>query len=114
MTAWTPVTANGVAAGVAAGLVVGKLLGVTGGTLLAVRLGVGRLPPGVGWLHVLGIGSLAGIGFTVSLFIAGLAYPEDPALETAARLGILGGSAVAAVLGTAILLAVTRRRGAPG
>jgi NhaA family Na+:H+ antiporter len=107
------VTANGVAAGVAAGLVVGKLIGVTGGTLLAVRLGVGRLPRDVGWSHVLGIGGLAGIGFTVSLFIAGLSYPEDPALETAARLGILGGSAAAAILGVALLLAATRRPDRP-
>jgi NhaA family Na+:H+ antiporter len=103
------VTASGVAAGVAVGLVAGKLVGITAGTALAVRLGVGRLPRGVGWAQILGIGGLAGIGFTVSLFIAGLSFPEDPALETAARMGILGGSAVAAVAGTLILLAGTRR-----
>jgi NhaA family Na+:H+ antiporter len=103
---------NGVAAAVAAGLVLGKVAGLTGGVLLALRLRLARLPQGVSLRQVVGVGGLAGIGFTVSLFIAGLAYPDDPDLLSAARIGILGGSAIAAVLGVALLLAATRRRDA--
>lgn len=96
-----------VAAGVAAGLVAGKILGIAGTVWLAVRLGVGNLPAGTTWRHILGAAGVAGIGFTVSLFVAGLAF-DDGALVDAAKLGILGGSAVAAVIG-----AVTLRSTAP-
>jgi NhaA family Na+:H+ antiporter len=91
-----------VALGVALGLVVGKTLGLTAGTALAVRMGVSALPPGVGWGHIVGVGALAGIGFTVSLFIAELAF-ADPALIDAAKIGVLGGSIAAAAAGTALL-----------
>jgi NhaA family Na+:H+ antiporter len=91
-----------VALGVALGLVVGKTLGLTLGTALAVRLGVSALPRGVRWRHVVGVGALAGIGFTVSLFITELAF-SDPGLIDAAKLGVLGGSIAAAVVGTALL-----------
>ena len=63
------------------GLVVGKLVGVTAFTWLAVRLGVGELPPGASWRGIVGVGALAGIGFTVSIFVTGLAFdgrPGDP------------------------------------
>ena len=96
-------------AGVALGLVVGKVLGITGATWLAVRLGIGRLPSGARWPQVVGVAAVAGIGFTVSLFVAGLAY-DDPQLVAAAKIGILGGSLVAALAGSGILLAVHRRR----
>jgi NhaA family Na+:H+ antiporter len=91
-----------VAAGVAAGLVVGKLVGVTGFAWLSVRAGVGRLPSGLRWSQVVGVAAVAGIGFTVSLFIAGLAF-GDPGLQSAAKLGTLGGSVLASVLGAAWL-----------
>jgi NhaA family Na+:H+ antiporter len=99
-----PPGATAVAVGVGVGLVVGKLVGVGGASWLAVRLGIGRLPEGVTPRQVLGVAAIAGIGFTVSLFVAGLAFPADPELEGAAKIGILGASVIAAVLGSAILL----------
>jgi Na+:H+ antiporter, NhaA family len=88
---------------IAAGLVVGKLLGIAGTVLLVVRLGLGTVPTGVRVRHVWGIAALGGIGFTVSLFIAQLAY-SDPLTVDAAKLGIFAGSIVSALLGIAILL----------
>jgi NhaA family Na+:H+ antiporter len=83
-------------AGIALGLVLGKLIGVFGASWLAIRLGVGRLPEGVGWVHLLGAALLCGIGFTMSLFIAALAFQGEVAqLAVASRLGILLGSLVA-------------------
>jgi NhaA family Na+:H+ antiporter len=82
--------------GIALGLVVGKLVGVFGASWLAIRLGVGQLPEGAGWLHLLGAALLCGIGFTMSLFIATLAFQGEAAqLAVASRLGILSGSVVA-------------------
>jgi Na+:H+ antiporter, NhaA family len=93
---------------VALGLVVGKTVGLTLAVVLAVKLGLSLLPAGVRWAHVVGVAALAGIGFTVSLFIAALAYTEPSELE-AAKIGILGGSIVAAAIGLAALLAVSRQ-----
>lgn len=87
---------------VAAGLVIGKLVGIAGATLLALKLRLGTLPNGVDTRGFLGAAALAGIGFTVSLFITPLAYPDPPLLE-GAKIGILGGSVVAAIIGIAIL-----------
>ncbi len=91
-----------VAAGVAAGLALGKLIGISAATTLAVRLDLGRLPTGMDRRSVVGIAALAGIGFTVSLFIAALSYTDQATVE-AAKLGILGGSLVSLVVGFAIL-----------
>ncbi|MFC8370830.1 Na+/H+ antiporter NhaA [Streptomyces sp. CB02400] len=82
---------------VVAGLVAGKLLGVWGGTWLGTRLRLGKLPQGVGPGHVVGGAVLSGIGFTVSLLIAGLAF-DDPVLRDQAVVGVL----LAAVLATAL------------
>ncbi|MBS1882374.1 MAG: Na+/H+ antiporter NhaA, partial [Actinobacteria bacterium] len=95
-----------IAVAVALGLVVGKFLGIGGATLAALRLGLGALPSGVDRRGLLGAAALGGIGFTVSLFITPLAY-EDPLLIGAAKLGILGGSVIAATIGVAIF--ATRR-----
>jgi NhaA family Na+:H+ antiporter len=92
---------------IAVGLVVGKLLGIAGTVLLVVRLGIGRLPDGVGIRHVWGIAALGGIGFTVSLFIAQLAYSDQSTIDTA-KLGIFAGSIVSAALGLLILLRARR------
>jgi NhaA family Na+:H+ antiporter len=92
------------------GLVVGKVLGISGAVWLAVRTGLGRLPSGVSPLHVIGVAGIAGIGFTVSLFIADLAY-NDPALTETAKIGIFTGSTIAAVLGAALLVLAGRRSG---
>jgi NhaA family Na+:H+ antiporter len=99
-----------VAVGVGLGLVVGKAVGITAACWLAVRLGLGALPRGVGWRQMTGIASVAGVGFTVSLFVAGLAF-DDVALVGAAKVGILAGSLVAAVAGSALLARVCRRPG---
>jgi len=90
--------------GVAAGLVLGKLIGVFGSSALAIRFGLADLPVNAGWLHMLGISLLCGIGFTMSLFIGLLAFASDPALQDAVKVGILAGSLVAALLGAAVLL----------
>jgi Na+:H+ antiporter, NhaA family len=89
--------------GVALGLIVGKTVGVFGATLLGDRLGIGNLPEGVTYRHVLGLAVTAGIGFTVALFVASLAFEGNPALTDSAKIGILGGSLVAGVLGFVLL-----------
>ena len=89
---------------VAIGLVVGKLLGISAATLLALRLRVGVLPEGMRRADLPGVAALGGIGFTVSLFVAELAY-DDPALTATAKVGIFAGSIAAGLLGTALLLA---------
>jgi len=100
-----------IALAVALGLVVGKFIGIGGATLAALRLGLGALPPGVDRRGLLGAAALGGIGFTVSLFITPLAY-DDPLLVGAAKLGILGGSLIAATIGVAIF--ATRSRPSRG
>ncbi len=91
-----------VAWGIVLGLVVGKLVGVTAATWLAVRTGIGELPSGSTWTGVVGIGALAGIGFTVSIFVTGLAF-DDPVVQDEAKIGVLVASTVAAVIGSLIL-----------
>jgi Na+:H+ antiporter, NhaA family len=91
-----------VAWAVAIGLVGGKLLGIAGATAAAVRTRAGRPPPGVKGRHIIGAGALGGIGFTVSLFITGLAFDSE-ALQADAKVGILAGSLIAALAGTAVL-----------
>ena len=91
-----------IALGVAFGLVVGKIVGISGATWLAAKLGLGKLPIGTGWGHIVGLAAIAGIGFTVSLFIAGLAF-DDPHMTELAKVGIFSGSLVAGVLGAFIL-----------
>ena len=91
--------------GIAVGLVVGKVLGITILTLLALRLGLGRLPTGMRARQVVGVAAVAGIGFTVSLFVADLAFTG--ALLDDAKIGILGASVVAAVLGAIVLRVAT-------
>jgi NhaA family Na+:H+ antiporter len=106
------VVGNPVTLGVALGLVVGKPLGILLAVAAAVRLRVGRLPSGVVWLEIFGAGLLAGIGFTVALFVAGLAF-TDPGQQGAAKLGILAASLAAGILGsTALWLRNAARRGA--
>ena len=96
--------------GVVVALVVGKLLGVVSFSWIAVRLGLGRLPAGTRWGHIVGLGAVAGIGFTVSLFISGLAFPPG-ALQDDAKMGILIASGIAAAL-AALVFSVASRRSA--
>jgi NhaA family Na+:H+ antiporter len=94
--------------GVVVGLVVGKLVGVVSFSWLAVRLGIGRLPAGTRWGHIVGLGAVAGIGFTVSLFISGLAFPPGP-LQDDAKMGILIASGIAAALAALVFSTASRR-----
>jgi NhaA family Na+:H+ antiporter len=102
-----------VTAGVVLGLVVGKLVGVGGAAWLALRLRAGTLPEGVTGRQVAAVAAVAGIGFTMSLFIAGLAYPA-PELQDQARIGILAGSLLAAAVGTLLLHGSLPPRAIPG
>jgi NhaA family Na+:H+ antiporter len=89
---------------IAAGLALGKPLGIFGAIWACERLGFAPRPAGVNWLQALGAAQLAGIGFTMSMFIGTLAFPTDETHANAIRMGILGGSALAAVLGVGMLL----------
>jgi len=82
--------------------VVGKLIGIAGATWLAGRTRLGELPEGMSNRAVLGAGSLGGIGFTVSIFVAGLAF-DDTGLQNEAKVGILAASAIAAAAGSFLL-----------
>lgn len=88
--------------GIVAGLVLGKPIGLLGASWLAIRAGIASLPEGVSWRHMLGASCLGGIGFTMSLFVATLAFGES-ALLAAAKLGILAASVVAGSLGYVLL-----------
>lgn len=96
-----------VAIGVVLGLVVGKQVGITLFTLAAVRLGITRLPRGVSMRQVYGASCLAGIGFTMSLFVTDLAFgdPDQDVLRASAKIGILAASLVAGMLGWVLLSA---------
>lgn len=94
--------------GVLAALVVGKLIGVGGAAALAVRLRLGSLPPGVPLSSVWGGAALSGLGFTVSLFVADLAFP-DSELRDEAMVGILAAAVVAAALGMGLFRWLSRR-----
>jgi NhaA family Na+:H+ antiporter len=88
---------------IGAGLVIGKQLGIFASIVIADKTGFAPRPPGASWPQIWGTSVLCGIGFTMSLFIAALAFPLAPLLVEEAKIGILGGSLVSAVLGYAIL-----------
>ena len=100
--------------GIAAGLFVGKQAGVFLSTWAVVRLGLADCPEDASWAQVYGVSVLAGIGFTMSLFIGLLAFPASPELQDAVKIGVLTGSLVSAALGILVLrlAPVQRRRGA--
>ena len=95
--------------GIAAGLLVGKQVGVFGFTFIMVKSGLARMPYGANWLHIYGLACLAGVGFTMSLFIGGLSY-ADPAMMNDVRLGVLSGSIVSGLLGYVALMIASRDR----
>lgn len=101
----TPATlAGAVPAGIALGLLFGKFIGVFGASWPVIRLGFARLPDATGWAHLAGAALLCGIGFTVSLFIASLAFEGEAAsFGVGSRLGILLGSIVAGIAGYLVL-----------
>ena len=97
--------------GVTIGLVLGKFLGITGSCWLALKLNIGQLPEHTEFRHIAGVSLLGGIGFTMSLFIAELAFAGHAEQLLMAKLGILCASLVAGVLGYVWLLLTTRRAG---
>jgi NhaA family Na+:H+ antiporter len=88
---------------ITASLVLGKLMGITLFSWVGVRLGLADLPEGVNFKQIIGIGLLAGVGFTMSIFVANLAFPEQAVLLDSAKLGILVGSLIAGTGGFLIL-----------
>ncbi|MCL4673709.1 MAG: Na+/H+ antiporter NhaA, partial [Sphingomonadaceae bacterium] len=86
----------------------GKQIGIFGFAWLAVKAGVSSLPEGITWRHVWGLSLVAGIGFTMSLFIGNLAF-ADPALIDQVKLGVLSGSLVAALAGVVILMGTGKK-----
>lgn len=101
--------ASPVALGVGLGLIIGKQAGIFGTTWLAVRTGVAVLPSGVSWPMIYALTWLCAIGFTMALFIAGLAF-TDPATMDVAKIAILAASTVAGVAGMVLVKKITRRK----
>jgi Na+:H+ antiporter, NhaA family len=104
--------AGAVLSGVLAGRVVGKLAGITAATWLAVRLGLADRPEGTTWPQLAGVATVGGIGFTVPLFVADLAFP-DGSFQAPVKLGLLLASVVAGAAGALVLVLAARRRQAP-
>lgn len=96
--------------GVASGLLLGKPVGVFGLSMLAVRLGLADAPAHASRMQMLGVALLCGIGFTMSLFIALLAFPDAPMLQSEAKIGILAGSFVSGLLGFVVLRLAHREK----
>ncbi len=94
--------------GIAAGLALGKPVGIIVAVALAVLAGFARLPAGSNWGHIIGIGCLAGIGFTMSLFIGGLAFSATE--MDSVRIGVIAGSVISLALGLAMLMLAPRAR----
>jgi NhaA family Na+:H+ antiporter len=94
----SPVFSSVVHHGILLGLVVGKPLGISLFCFLTVKLGIAALPDHLRWKHVLGMGMIAGIGFTMSIFIAALAFRE-PEVQTIAKVAIIGASLLSGIIG---------------
>ena len=88
--------------GIALGLILGKQIGVFGMTWILVKTGIARKPFGATWVHIYGVAALAGIGFTMSLFIGGLSF-EDAFHMNEVRIGVLSGSVISAIIGFTVL-----------
>ena len=99
----TAAATSPISLGIVLGLVLGKPIGIFCASWFAVRLGLALLPAQVGWRQILGVGAIGGIGFTMSIFIASLAFAGQPLLEIA-KLGIFAGSLVAGGTGFLLLL----------
>ena len=96
--------------GIVLALVIGKPLGILGFTALALALNLGKRPAGSTWLELAGVSLLCGVGFTMSLFIGGLALPDGGVVDSQVRLGVILGSALCAAAGLGLLALAERRR----
>lgn len=108
----TPGNGLGVYFGVLLGLLIGKPLGIFGAGWLVAKLRIAHKPSGVTWPQISGVGFIAGIGFTISILIADLAYRNNPALQHAAVLGVFSASVIAGFVGIVILKMSRRVRSA--
>jgi NhaA family Na+:H+ antiporter len=106
---WKTEIFNSNSLGITLGLLLGKPVGIVGFTLLGMGLGIARLPEGINVVKLVGIGLLAGIGFTMSIFISNLAFESDPDLIQSSKVAVLIASVLAAVLGWIMLKADTRK-----
>jgi NhaA family Na+:H+ antiporter len=97
--------------GIAVGLFAGKLVGVFGASAMLIRLGLAKLPEGAGWLQLIGVAALCGVGFTMSLFIGSLAF-DGPGYFTPLRLGVIAGSTLSGVAGYLLLRFASGHSGA--
>lgn len=104
---------NHITLGIAFGLLAGKLLGVFGSACCVIRLGLADMPQGADTRHLIGVSLLCGIGFTMSLFIGMLAFPDAPLLQDEVKIGILIGSLSAGALGWIVLRTAERTAAAP-
>ncbi|MCW3834759.1 Na+/H+ antiporter NhaA [Sphingomonas canadensis] len=95
--------------GIAAGLLLGKQIGIFGCIWAAEKAGFAPRPGNAGWAQIYGVALLAGIGFTMSLFIGGLAFPYQPELADSVKIGVLAGSLLSAVAGFLVLRLAARR-----
>lgn len=96
--------------GIILGLVIGKPLGITFLSWLTVKLGISSMPSKAGWAHIVGVGMLGGIGFTMSVFIALLSFPGEHLILSEAKFSILTGSVLSGMLGYAMLSNVSKRK----
>lgn len=96
--------------GIVFGLVFGKLMGITGGTWVAVRMGIAKLPEELTMKHLIAVSFLGGIGFTMSIFIADLGFKDSPETLVMAKAGIILASLIAGLTGSAILYKVTQKK----
>ena len=96
--------------GIVLGLAFGKMLGIVGASWLMVKSGKADLPENTKWLHIIGVGLIAGIGFTVSIFITELAFRTNHQLIESAKIGIFIASILSAILGSAVLLSIRNNR----
>jgi len=103
-----PLAASSASLGVLLGLLIGKPVGIFTATWLSIRLRLAPMPNGANWVQVLGVSVLAGIGFTMSIFVATLAFPDRIDLQDASKVGIFGGSLASACIGLAMLRVVGR------
>lgn len=96
---WSAVLSNPIVLGVTLGLVVGKFVGIVGASWIFLKLGLSQLPTGVRFTQLAGVALLAGIGFTMSIFVAELAYATHPDYLVMAKVGILSASVLAGIMG---------------
>ncbi len=100
---WKSEIFSGNSLGIELGLLLGKPIGIVGFTLLSISLGIAKLPEGINTRKLIGMGMLAGIGFTMSIFISNLAFPTNPELIQSSKVAVLVASLLAAMLGWIIL-----------